>query len=188
MTTETKAAQTGDWQEDWDDMLDKRFAAYSGRGLDEDALWWMGTAQIAVSDPIAADLYLSHVSMTGHKFREIKDWGYRVAVEFVGARGSGERKRSLVESYRVDWGHQAARDGIAIALWGSEEVPGITARVVQFHCGAQAYQRVRNAVESRTRDAVARFRHGLRWAKGDVRDRDLEESWEAATGGSWACG
>lgn len=191
MKTDTKAAQivtalagTHEGYEPPD--IDQRVAAWAGGLADADVEWWLGMAEMVVEQPLAGELYLAHVAWVDRSFPAIKEWGYRVAVDFVGAKGSGERARSLVERYRVDWGHQAARDGIALALWGEQDVPGIVARADRFKCGKQAYQRVRTTVADRTADQLATFRHALRWARGELRDRDLEEAWEIKTGASWA--
>jgi hypothetical protein len=172
--------------EDSEPDIDQRIASYWGGKPDEDAAWWMGMARMVASEPVAGDLYLAHVSEDTAHFRRIKDWAYRVAVEFVGSKGSGQRKRSMVESYRVDWGHQAARDGVAIALWGPDGVPGIVARAESFKCGKQAYQRVRDAVQNRTTDLIGEFRFWLRCSKGEIHSHDFIDRWEAATGRRWA--
>lgn len=165
--------------------IDQRVAAYWGGQTDEDVAWWLGMARMVSSEPVAGALYLAHVAEDGSKFRLIKDWAYRVAVDFVGSKGGQQRKRSMVESYRVDWGHQAARDGVALALWGHQGVPGLVARAEHYKCGKQAYQRVRDAVEQRTADMVGEFRFWLRCAKGEVHSPDFIDRWEQKTGGVW---
>lgn len=165
--------------------IDQRVAAYWGGHADEDVAWWLGMARMVSTEPAAGALYLAHVAEDVSKFRQIKDWAYRVAVDFVGSKGGQQRKRSMVESYRVDWGHQAARDGVAIALWGHAGVPGIVARAEQFKCGKQAYQRVRDAVEQRAGDMVGEFRFWLRCAKGEAHSADYIDRWEQATGREW---
>ncbi|MFD0738261.1 hypothetical protein ACFQZQ_03020 [Lysobacter koreensis] len=167
------------------DMLDRRVAAFIGGALDEDVAWWFGMANMVASDPIGQALYLAHVADEVSRFRQIKDWAYRVAVEFVGSKGGKQRQRSMVESYRVDWGHAAARDGAAIALFGHEGVPGIVARAEQYKCGKQAYQRVRDAVQTRTTDLIGDYRVALRWAKGEIHHGDHVDRWEQVTGRKW---
>lgn len=165
--------------------IDTRIASFVGGTFDEDVAWWLGMANMVASDPVGQALYLAHVADETTRFRQIKDWAYRVAVEFVGSKGGKQRKRSLVESYRVDWGHSAARDGAAIAMWGAEGVPGLVVRAEQFKCGKQAYGRVRDAVQNRATDLIGDYRLSLKWARGDLYSSDHVERWEAITGRTW---
>lgn len=165
--------------------IDQRVASFMGGTHDEDVAWWLGMANMVASDAAGQALYLAHVADECSKFRQIKDWAYRVAVEFVGSKGGKQRQRSMVESYRVDWGQAAARDGVAIAMWGADGVPGIVARAEQYKCGKQAYQRVRNAVQNRATDLIGDYRVSLRWAKGEIHSGDHVDRWEIATGKKW---
>lgn len=171
---------------DASDMIDRRVAAFMGGALDEDVAWWFGMANMVATDPAGQALYLAHVADETTRFRQIKDWAYRVAVEFAGSKGSTQRRRSMVESYRPEWGHAAARDGAAIALWGHEGVPGIVARAERYKCGKQAYQRVRDAVQNRTTDLIGDYRVSLRWAKGEIHSGDHIDRWERVTGKKWS--
>jgi hypothetical protein len=165
--------------------VDQRVAAYWGGKADEDVAWWMGLAHMVASDPVAQALYLAHVAEDCTRFRAIKEWAYRVAVEFVGQKGSGQRKRSLVESYRVEWGHQAARDGVAIAVWGPDGVPGIVSRAEQFKCGKQAYQRVRDEVQRQAIDLMTEYRGWLGECMSGRHSGEFKGRWETATGRLW---
>lgn len=176
--------------DDKGEVLDKRVAAYWGGQADEEVAWLLSMANMVCAEPVAQRLYLAHVAEDFGNARAIKEWAYRVAVEFVGSKGGGQRKRSMVESYRLDWGHQCARDGVALALWPhlAKDVTGIAARADLFKCGKQAYGRVRDAVENRTADLIAGFRFALKWAHGDIYSHDLVQRWEAATGNQWKHG
>lgn len=178
--------------------IDTRVAAFMAGTFDEEVAWWLGMANMVASDPVAQSVYLAHVcdadthneylaSQAGavQRYAAIKPWAYRVAVEFAGSKGSKQRRRSMVESYRPEWAHQCARDGVAIALWGPAGVPGIAARASSLKCGTQAFQRVRDAVQNRTTDLIGDYRTGLRWAKGEIRDGDRVDRWETVTGRRW---
>lgn len=165
--------------------IDQIMASFCNAPLGDDRAGWLQLAGMVASDKIAGDLYLARVADADRKWRQIKDWGYLQAVEFVGSKGSGQRKRSQVESYRVDWGHQAARDGLAIALFGEWEVPGIGARASQFKCGKQAYQRVRDHVGNRAAELIGEFRHWLDMARTGRYSREFTERWEQVTGRKW---
>lgn len=166
--------------------IDQRTAAYWWGKPDDSVAWWLSMCRMVAPDPVAQSLYLAHVAEDLSRQRDIKDWAYAHAAEFVGAKGSGQRRRSLVESYRLDWGHQAARDGVAFVLWGDiADVPGPSGRAEHFHCGRQAYVRVREELEKRTRDMIAGFRDDMSMCMDGRYSRYFIERWETATGCEW---
>lgn len=164
----------------------QRTAAYWWGSHDEDVGWWLGLCKM-VNTPIAQSLYIAHVSDDARQARGLKEWAYRIAVEYAGSRGSGQRKRSVVEAYRTDWGHQAARDGLAMALWPHlrDDVPGVTKRVGQFHCGPQAYQRVRDEVMRTAGDLITGFSMDMEQCRTSRFSRDFIARWELAAGKEW---
>lgn len=166
---------------------DQRTAAFWWGARDEEVGWALALCKIVADDPIAQRMYIAHAAEDVRHARELKDWAYRVAVEFAGSRGSGQRRRSQVEGYRTDWGHQAARDGIAIALWPHlrDDVPGIGKRCDRFGCGKQGYQRVRDEVQRRAGDLIAGFRLDMQEVLDGRFSRDFITRWEAATGRGW---
>ena len=174
-------------QDDRFDTLAKRVASFWGGTADQELVWALSLARTVSSDPIADKLYLTHATEDLRYIRTIKEWGYRVAVDYAGSKGSGQRRRGLVEAYRPDWGHAAARDGMAMALWPDlrNDVPGIVKRVEVFHCGKQGYQRVRDEVMRQTGDLIAGFRLDLAEAVEERHSGDFRHRWEMATGNVW---
>jgi hypothetical protein len=167
--------------------VDQRIAAYWWGKPDPQVAWWLSLCRLVAEQPIAQSLYLARVAEDLSQQRAIKNWAYAKAAAFVGAKGSGQRHRSLVESYRLDWGHQAARDGVAIALWGDiMDVPGLSGRAEHFHCGRQAYGRVRDEMEREARDLLAAFRADMEMCESGDFSRDFINRWESVTGGNWA--
>ena len=166
---------------------DQRTAAYWWGAMDEEVAWALAICKTVAPEPIAQRLYIAHAAEDSRHARDLKDWGYRVAVEFAGSRGSGQRRRSQVEGYRTDWGHQAARDGLAIALWPHlrDDVPGIGKRAEQFHCGKQGYQRVRDEVQRQAGDLLTGFRLDMQETLDGRFSHDFRHRWEAATGWRW---
>lgn len=181
------AKLAGLYQRGYDDPdADQRTAAFWWGAQDEDVGWWLGMCN-KVNEPIAQALYIASVAEdTGHK-RSLKDWAYRAAVEYAGSKGSGQRRRSLVEAYRPEWGHQAARDGLAMALWPhlSDLVTGIGKRAEQFGCGKQCYQRVRDEVCRRAGELIVGFRMDMEQCRTGRFSRDFIGRWEVATGAEW---
>lgn len=167
--------------------VDQRVAAFWWGQRDEDVAWALALCRMAAWEPVAHKLYIAHATQDIRQARDVKEWAYRVAAEFVGARGSGQRKRSLVESYRTDWGHQAARDGLALAMWPDlrNDVPGIGKRCAHFRCGKQAYQRVRDEVQRRACDAIADFRADMSDVLSGRFSEDFRIRWGVATGRVW---
>ena len=167
--------------------IDQRVAAYWWGKPDPHVAWWLSMCRMVAPHPIGQSLYLARVAEDMSQHRHIKNWAYAKAAEFVGAKGSGKRRRSLVESYRLDWGHQAARDGVAIALWDEIiDVPGVSSQAERFHCGRQAYGRVRDELERETRDLWSGFRADMVMCESGDFSRDFIDRWERATGANWA--
>jgi hypothetical protein len=164
----------------------QRVAGYWWGKPDESVAWWLSLCRMVAPDPIAQSLYLARVAEDLTQRRAIKDWAYKAAAEFAGSKGGGQRKRSLVESYRLDWGHQAARDGVALALWGDIiDVPGIVFRSEQFGCGKQAYQRVRDDVKATAADMASSFGADMEMCLEGKYSRDFIHRWEDATRRTW---
>lgn len=163
---------------------DQRTAAYWWGAQDDEVAWALAICKTVAPEPIAQRLYIAHVAEDARHARDLKDWGYRVAVEYAGSRGSGQRRRSQVEGYRTDWGHQAARDGLAIALWPHmrDDVPGIGKRCDAFGCGKQGYQRVRDEVQRQAGDLLTGFRLDMNETLDGRFSHDFRNRWEAATG------
>lgn len=187
----TKAAQTvsmlaGLYERTDEPDAVQRTAAYWWGAHDEDVGWWLALCKL-VNSPIAQSLYIAHVAEDVRHARGLKDWAYRVAVEYAGSRGSGQRRRSLVEAYRADWGHQAARDGLAAALWPHirDEIPGRDKRCDQFGCGHQAYQRVRDEVARQAGDLITGFAMDMEQCRQNRFSRDFRDRWELAAGRDW---
>ena len=187
----TKAAQTvaalsGLYERADEPDAAQRTCAYWWGAQDEDVAWWLALCK-TVNSPIAQSLYIAHVTEDVRHARGLKDWAYRVAVEYAGSRGSGQRKRSIVEAYRTDWGHQAARDGLAMALWPhlKDDVPGIGKRCEQFGVGKQAYQRIRDEVMRQAGDLITGFAMDMEQCRRDRFSRDFRDRWETANGKVW---
>lgn len=180
-------ATKGHEEPDFHDAIGKRVASWWWGGNDEDIGGALATAKLIAKEPIAEAVYLARVADDTSKYRALKEWAYAVAVEFAGAKGSEQRRRSLVESYRVDWGHQAARDGMARGLWPwwVDEMPGRNAQADRFGAGHQAYQRVRDEVQSRTLEAFVSFMFDLGCIVEGRWTRDMIDRWEAVTGAKW---
>lgn len=169
-----------------DPDADQRTAAYWWGKPDDSVAWWLATCRMIAPHPIAQSLYLAHVAEDMSQRRALKDWAYEAAAKFASGKGAGPRRRAVVESYRTDWGHQAARDGVFMALWGDlEDVPGITFRCGQFGCGKQAYQRVRDDVQGQAKDLIAGFRADMEVCRTGKYNRWFTERWERATEKSW---
>lgn len=164
----------------------QRTAAFWWGAQDEDVAWWMALCKM-VNSPEAQSLYIASVAEDMRHARGLKEWAYRVAVEYAGSRGSGQRRRTIVESYRLDWGHQAARDGLALALWPhlADEVPGIGKRCDQYGCGKQAFQRVRDEVSRAAGDLITGFDMDMEQCRRNRFSRDFIERWELAAGREW---
>ena len=190
MNMETKAAQTvkGHEEPDTHDAVAKRVAAWWGGSPDDEIAGHLSTARLIARHPVNEMIYFARVADDNSRFRSLKEWAYRTAVEYAGAKGSQQRRRSLIESYRTDWGHQAARDGMARALWPwlIDDMPGRNVQADRYGVGHQPYQRVRDEVQSRTLDAFIAYMFDLGCLVEGRWTRDMIGRWEAATGADFS--
>lgn len=191
MTAQSQAAQTvaalaGLYSAPETPDASQRTAAYWWGGQDEEVPWWLGLCKL-VNGPVAQCLYIAHVADDARHARGMKDWAYGVAAEYAVSRGAGVRRRAVVEAYRPEWGHQAARDGLAAALWPQlvDEIPGIGKRCDEHGCGKQAYQRVRDEVSRAASDLIVSFSLDMEQCREGKFSRDFIGRWEAATGQEW---
>lgn len=192
MTAETKAAQTvaslaGLYERPEVPDAGQRTAAYWWGAQDDEVPWWLGLCKL-VNDPVSQSLYIAHVADDARHARGLKDWAYGVAAEYAASRGAGVRRRAVVEAYRPEWGRQAARDGLAAALWPklADEIPGRNKRCDELGCGHQAYQRVRDEVNRQASDLIVGFSMDMEQCRAERFSRDFIDRWELATGHSWA--
>ena len=142
------------------------FETYAPPGLSETYAAWEGGKHLEFgfsvawakgqcSEPVAEALYslsvmCEHAAGLNEKFRAVKDWGYTVAASYA---SSGRQK------YRLDWGRQAARDGLFLALWDRSELrlPSTVARAEHFGVGEKKYRRVRGHVRDQANALIGEF-------------------------------
>lgn len=154
--------------------IDQRTAAWWWGGRDAEIPWWLCMCGQAANDPIGPTLYLAHVAEDLTNAREIKNWAYDTAIDVATERHRG---RLAVESYQPSWGHQAARDGVALALWPhlAEYVRGYASQARRFGCRDRAYLAIREGVLSRTRDVLSDFRYDMDCLRKGLITRDFSE-------------
>lgn len=133
------------------------YAAWAS-GRPSEAFGYAAGVATSAAGQTAADLYELHV-MADHanayaeRVRRVKDWGYTRAAEYV----SRQRHQGRIHGYRLDWGHQAARDGLCEALWGHVRGTGLAERAKRFGIGERPYQRVRDYVREAAKGAMNDF-------------------------------
>ena len=79
------------------------------------------------------------------KCRRLKEWAYTSAAEYA----NEQPKRSRVQGFRLDWVHQAARDGLCEAMWGHVRGTGLDARSAQYGVSKRQYERIRVHIQNR---------------------------------------
>lgn len=137
--------------------LSQRYAQWRSGRHDEGMAYAIAYSSSQVGG-IAAKLYDLHVmEFASVEFaknqRAAKDWGYTLAAEFVTTR----RANARIAGYRLDWGHQAVRDGLCRALWGHLRGTGIKARSEQFGCSLRGYERIRDHVQRESKRQLGEF-------------------------------
>lgn len=129
-----------------DNQTGQAYTAWASGRHDETTGFAAGAAQTR-EGRVAADLYELHTmglesaDWAGAVGR-VKEWAYTTAADFVSSR-KGPAK---FQGYRLDWGQQAARDGLSDALWAHVRGTGLAIRAIQFQVGERPYQRVRDHV------------------------------------------
>jgi hypothetical protein len=136
----------------------ERYTGWASGAPDEGMAFIVAGASNGSSDPVAYPLFDLHVmefDACGYptKVRTVKEWGYAEAARYVTSR----RHQGRVRGYRLDWGRQAARDGLCLALWGHLRGCGLAARAEQFGIGERGYQRVRDHVEQAAKQLLTEF-------------------------------
>lgn len=135
------------------------YASWAGAGrMGEHFGFIVAVAQGRCIEPLSADLFDLHVMAElahgyAHKCRLVKDWAYWHAADFVASRRGSAR----IKDYRLDWGRQAARDGLCSALWEHVRGTGLAARSKQFGVGERPYGRVRERVANAVKLALNDF-------------------------------
>jgi hypothetical protein len=167
---------------------DQRTAAYWWGKPDDSVAWWLSVCRMIADDPMAQSLYLAHAAEDLSHKRDLKDWAYAIAHDaaMTPRPASGRRKRA-VESYDDRWGHQAARDGLAAALWShlADEIPGRDKRCEELGCGHGAYLYIREAVKGRARELIAIFHDDMERCRSGHYSQWFRDRWEAKTGKAW---
>ena len=181
----SKAVYQGDWDIRGSD-LDQRYAKFAREPLSDDEILWLSLAsRVMPANSIADKLFLTSRSGCDCYLSDIAAWGDLVASGIAMAlyrSKTGKRRRTYVEGYDDHWGRQAARDGLAMAMFGPRDIPGVVARADQFGCGKQAYQRIRDFVGGAAAVCMEEYRWALLWAMGRIRDRMFDARLEALNG------
>lgn len=167
----------------------QRTAAYWWGAQDEEVPWWLVLCKL-VNSAIAQSLYIAHAANDARQARGMKEWAYGAAAEYAVSRGGGVRRRAVVGAYSPAWGHQAARDGLASALWPqlAHEIPGRDKRCAELGVGHQPYQRIRDEVNRQASDLIVGFGMDMEQCRADRFGRDFIGRWETATGREWVGG
>mgnify|MGYP000629649869 CR=1 FL=1 len=123
-----------------------RYASWSGSHADEAFGYLLNVVKWQCLDKVGADLFdlhvmFEHAADLSGKFERVKDWAYGAAVEYSMVNGI---------RWRPDWGRQAARDGVFLAMWPDEKstvrMPTISIRAIEFGIWENNYSAVRGYV------------------------------------------
>jgi hypothetical protein len=142
------------------------YAAFGRRALPDGAIYTLAVAESALPDGhIGYEAWMTQVAGVPFFAPSLKAWSVSLARTAATLRPLlGKRRVQLVKSYRDDWGSQAARDGLCVALWGEKVVPGLEARATEFGCRWQAYKRIRDIVGGCVIRQIDDFESSLVWA------------------------
>jgi hypothetical protein len=166
---------------EWDmnlNTIDDIYAGFGRVSMTDEAIMYLSRAKLAIPKASKGDI-LFLTSRSGCKcfVKELSKWAEMVAESIAQAQYKPDGRkntRRYVEGYRKEWGAQAAKDGICLAMFGPKDVPGISARCEEFGVGKQGYQRIRDFVGGAAAMAIEEYRYALLWACGDKIDRRFD--------------
>jgi hypothetical protein len=154
-------------KESWDiDDLRGYYAAFGRRQLPDAAHYTAAVACSTLPDShVGYELWITWVADVPFFQRELTEWAEGLGELAATLKPRiGERRRTYVESYRADWGRQASRDGLRMAILGPNFVLGLETRATQLGCRWQAYKKIRNFVYCAAALQMGQFEGQLLWA------------------------
>lgn len=151
----------------WDiDDLRGYYAAFGRRQLPDAAHYTAAVADSTLPDNhVGYDLWITWVAEVPFFERSLVEWAEGLGELAATLKPRiGERSRTYVESYRPQWGRQASRDGLRIAILGPNFVPGLQTRATELGCRWQAYKKIRDFVAGAALLQMSQFEGQLVWA------------------------
>ena len=153
--------------EKWDiDDLRGYYAAFGRRQLPDAAHYTAAVACSTLPDShIGYELWITWVADVPFFQRQLAEWAEGLGELAATLKPRiGERHRTYVESYRPEWGRQAARDGLRMAILGPNFVPGLETRATELGGRWQAFKKIRNFVAGAATLQMQQFEGQLMWA------------------------
>lgn len=151
----------------WDiDDLRGYYAAFGRRQLPDAAHYTAAVADSTLPDThVGYELWITWVADVPFFRDELEQWAEGLGELAATLKPRlGERHRTYVESYRPEWGRQASRDGLEMAIKGPNYVPGLETRATQLNCRWQAFRKIRNFVAGAAIVQMQQFEGQLLWA------------------------
>jgi hypothetical protein len=142
------------------------FAAFGRRAMPDAAIYTLAAANSVLPDGhVGFEAWMTDAAGVPFFAPKLKAWSVDLARTAATLRPLlGKRRVPLVKSWREDWGPQAARDGLCLALFGEGAVAGLESRAKQYRCRWQAYKRVRDLVAGCVLRQMDEFESALVWA------------------------
>ena len=146
--------------------LRQLYAPFCRRPLGDQAIWCLSLASSTLPENhIGYAAWITDTADTDCHTRELEEWCKSLAETAATLKPLlGKRRRLLVESYRKDWGDQAALDGLVLALRGKDAIPAASDRATQFDCLVRPYVRIRGLVAGCVVLQMTQYESALEWA------------------------
>ena len=146
--------------------LRQLYAPFCRRPLGDQAIWCLSLASSTLPEHhIGFEAWITDTADTDCHIPKLSAWCKSLAETAATLKPLlGKRRRLLVESYRKDWGDQAALDGLVLALRGKGSVPTLESRAAEFGCVLRAYGRIRGIVAGCVVLLMTQYESALEWA------------------------
>lgn len=140
------------------------FAAFGRRPLPDALIWSLSLAESCMPEnSVGFRVWITKVAGVDVHRDHLLKWAKELS-EALGEIKPRTKlyRRKLFADYSATWGHQAATDGINLALFGT--YPPTSVQAAEYGCDPTTYKRMRNLIAGFAAMQAAQYEDALNWA------------------------